>query len=223
MRFIQLQRMLFVMLVTLIALPFPLRAQQQPPTTPPEKPKTEVAIKTTASSRSSDAEAKPADSRKNINPPKAPPLSPAARLTGAHTAFIKRTGGSDIPYTVISESMQGWGHLAVVDIPEKADLILEVESPEDTNGLNFGGSGKSSTPTSEPDRASSTWVTKQTTGGDVKLTVRDAKTGSALWRAAEQAKSSIHKTNRENSLVEAAERLFVKFHDRLEPPIPLAH
>ena len=224
MRSHKLQRVLRVMLFIVMALPFSLRAQQPPAA---EKPKTEATGAPSNSGNNNDTAAKPADSTRNSTAPKPEPISAAARLTAARTVFVKRGGGSDIPYTVIGESIQGWGRLVVVNAPEKADLILEVESPEDTSGLTFGGSAKSNspggvaktiTPAGEPDRNGSTWLTKQTAGGDVKLTVHDAKSGSVLWRAAEQAKSAIRKTSRENSLVEAAERLFVKFHDRLEPP-----
>ena len=154
-------------------------------------------------------------------PQKAESLSPAARLASARSVHIKRTGGSDIPYTVIGESLQGWGHFVLVDDPEKADLILEVESPEDTSGLTFGASNKADN-SSEPDWGSASWLTKQTVSGEVKLSVRDARSGNVLWRAAEQMKSSLKRTSRENSLVEAGERLFLKFHDRIEPP-PVLH
>ncbi|HWZ44640.1 MAG TPA: hypothetical protein VNW97_14280 [Candidatus Saccharimonadales bacterium] len=227
MRSRKLQWMLRTMLFIAIALPFPLRAQQPPA----EKPKAEASSALASSgnnNNNNDAAAKSAGSAKNNTALKPEPISAAARLAAAHTVFVKRGSGSDIPYTVIGESIQGWGRLMVVNVPEKADLIMDVESPEDTSGLTFGsstppvGAAKKVTPTGEPDRASSTWLTKQTAGGDVKLTVHDAKSGSVLWRAVEQVKSSIRKTSRENSLVEAAERLFVKFHDRLEPPPVLA-
>ena len=203
-----------ILLASVIAGSFPLQAQQPPAT---EKPKSESPT-APAPGANSAPEAKPADSAKPANPPRTETMSPAARLASARSVFLKRAGGSDIPFTVIGESIQGWGHFVVVNTPEKADLILEVEAPEDTNGLTIGSSSRSTTPSGEPDRSSSTWLSKQNTGGDVKLIVHDARTGNVLWRAAEQAKSSLRKTSRENSLVEAAERLFVKFHDRIEPP-----
>lgn len=213
-----------LMLGVVIAFSSSLWAQQpeKPEAARPEaaKPETTTAPAPAVNGDSSSSDtAKPSDSAKA---PKTETLSPAARLAAARSVFVKRTGGSDIPYTVIGESIKGWGHFVLASAPEKADLILEVEAPEDTSGLTFGGSTKNTSPSGEPDRSSSTWMTRQTTSNDVKLTVREAKSGSVLWRALEQSKSSIRKTNRENSLVEAAERLFVKFHDRIEPPPPVA-
>ncbi|MBZ5523417.1 MAG: hypothetical protein LAP21_14370 [Acidobacteriia bacterium] len=222
MRSRKLKMLAQIMLAALIAVPSSLRAQQPPKT---EAPKQETSSAPTAGGNndsSSTASARPADSSKSGNAPRTEPVSPAARLAAARSVFVKRTGGSDIPYTVIGESIQGWGHFVVVNAPEKADLILEVEAPEDTSGLTFNSSAKSTNSSGEPDRSSSTWLTKQTASNDVKLTVREAKSGSVLWHAVEQTKSSIRKNSRENSLVEAAERLFVKFHDRIEPPLPLA-
>jgi hypothetical protein len=52
------------------------------------------------------------------------------------------------------------------------------------------------------------------------MTVYDAKTKRVLWIASETAKFAVKEKARENNLVEAAERLTSKFHDRLEPPPP---
>ena len=40
----------------------------------------------------------------------------------------------------------------------------------------------------------------------------------SLWMGIEHPKSALKKNDRENNLVEASERLFSKFHDRIEPP-----
>jgi hypothetical protein len=206
----------YLLLLLLASAPLTLRAQQPKSA---EAPKTEPA-KNTDTPKAADS-ARPAEAPK-AEAQKPETLSPAARLAAARSVYIKRTGGSDIPYTVISEDIQGWGHFVLVNNPEKADLVLEVESPEDTSGLTVGSSTKSITPSGEPDRSSSTWLTKQSASGDVKLSVRDSKSRNVLWRATEQAKSGLKRTSRENSLVEAAERLFVKFHDRIEPPPTLS-
>jgi hypothetical protein len=214
MRSRQLQLSMNILLAAVIAGSCALQAQQPPA---PEKPRTEATNPNPpASGAASAPETKPADSTKAA--PRAETISPSARLAGARSVFLKRTGGSDIPYAVIGDSIQGWGRFVVVNAPEKADLILEVEAPEDTSGLTIGSSTRATSASGEPDRSSSTWLSKQNPGGDVKLIVHDARTGNVLWRAVEQAKSSLKKTSRENSLVEAAERLFVKFHDRIEPP-----
>lgn len=202
----------------LIALS-PLLLAQQPQTTATPKPEasaTPAAGKSTDSSSSSAS--KPADPAKDSNSPKAVPLTPSARLAAAHTVYLKRLGGSDIPVNSISEGIKGWGRYVVVGAPEKADLLLEVESPENTSGLTLATSERTAKSTGEPDRSSSTTLSRQTVSSEVKLTVRDAKSGMVIWLAVEQAKSSMRRVNRENSLVEAGERLFVRFHDRVEPP-----
>ena len=54
------------------------------------------------------------------------------------------------------------------------------------------------------------------------MTVFDAKNKRVLWRSTEKVKSALKQKAKENNLVEAAERLVSKFHDRLEPPAPPA-
>jgi hypothetical protein len=154
--------------------------------------------------------------------PKAETISPAMRLSHARTAYIKRLSGSDIPYTVIVDGLQGWGHFVLVTDPEKADIVLEVESPEDTSGLSINSNTKASSLSGEPEPPNTSWgITKQSGSSDVKLSVRDTKSHNILWRAVEPTKTSIRKTSRENSLVEAGQHLFVKFHDRIEPPLQM--
>jgi hypothetical protein len=66
---------------------------------------------------------------------------------------------------------------------------------------------------------SSSATRQLSTGSDVRLIVRDAKTKVPLWSASERIKGSLKKVDRENNLVEAAQRLVSKFHDQLEPPV----
>ncbi len=49
------------------------------------------------------------------------------------------------------------------------------------------------------------------------MTVLDARNKRMLWTAAESVKFAMKEKAKENNLVEAAERLASKFHDRLEP------
>src|SRR5512146_897139 len=63
-----------------------------------------------------------------------PPMSPLLRLTSAKSVFIKSSGGNDIPYNVISSSMEGWGRYEIVKSPDNADLIMEVTAPSDSGG-----------------------------------------------------------------------------------------
>jgi hypothetical protein len=53
-------------------------------------------------------------------------------------------------------------------------------------------------------------------GGTMRMVVRDAKSSGTLFTASEQVKGSMKKNTRENNLVEAAQRLMAKFHDRVE-------
>jgi hypothetical protein len=191
---------------------------QQPQTTEAPKPQSSSPPAASSTDSTSARAPKPADTAKDSNAPKAASLTPTARLAAAHTVYIKRMGGSDIPVNSISEGIKGWGRYVLVGAPEKADLLLEVESPENTSGLTLATSERTAKSTGEPDRSSSTTLSRQTVSSEVKLTVRDAKSGMVLWLAVEQAKSSVRRVNRENSLVEAGERRFVRFHDRVEPP-----
>ena len=50
------------------------------------------------------------------------------------------------------------------------------------------------------------------------MTVRDARNKRVLWRGTESGKYALREKARENNLVQAAEKLASKFHDRLEPP-----
>jgi hypothetical protein len=51
----------------------------------------------------------------------------------------------------------------------------------------------------------------------VSLKISDAKSRLVLWSGTEHAKSAIKQKTQENNLVEAAQRLFEKFHDKVEP------
>jgi hypothetical protein len=151
-------------------------------------------------------------------PEKKPELiTSSARLAAAKTAFVRKAAGSDIPFDVVSSSMEGWGHFTLVSTPEKADVIIEVSSPEE-GGTSFSASGGPSRETGKMEHSSS--ATRQlSSGSDVRLIVRDAKTKVPLWSASERTKGSLKKVDRENNLVEATQRLVSKFHDQIEPPV----
>ncbi len=151
------------------------------------------------------------------NPPakKPVPLSPSARLAAAKTVFVKNAGGSEIPYNVISSALEGWPRLMLVDTPEKADLIVEISSPTEGNGVSVS----SSTRTNSMGRPeTSTTTSRDLSVSQISMVVYDAKNKVALWSAREQPKSAFRQKAREDNLVEAAQRLFTKFRDRIEPP-----
>ena len=154
-------------------------------------------------------------------PKKADPISPASRLAAAKTAFITRSGNTDIPYNVISSGLEGWGRFTLVNSPEKADIIVDVMGVSSEGGeIKVSSSTRPSRETGRMEQTSG--ATKQlSSSAEVRLTVYDAKTKVSLWLGIEHPKSALKKNDRENNLVEAAERLLSKFHDRLEPPSKL--
>lgn len=143
------------------------------------------------------------------------PISPSARLVAAKSAFVKSGGGSDIPLNVINSLLEGWGRFILVDAPEKADIIIEIASPTENNGVSVSSSTKTS---AQGRPETSTTSTRQLSVSQIKLVVFDAKNKVALWSATEQPKSAVRQKAREDNLVEAAQNLFAKFRDRIQPP-----
>ena len=129
-----------------------------------------------------------------------------------------KSGNTDIPYNVISSALEGWGHFTLVGTPEKADIIVEIEGLSSEGGeIKVSSAMKPSRETGRMEQSSG--ATRQLVGpAEVKLTVYDPKTRMSLWMGIEHPKSALKKNDRENNLVEASERLFSKFHDRIEPP-----
>ena len=141
-------------------------------------------------------------------------LSPSQRLMNAKTVYLKNGGGSSIPFDVISGGFDGWPRFIVVDSPEKADLIVEVTSPQDTKASTTTGSHISASGTPEQ-----TTTTTHEIGSDrVKMVVQDAKSHIVLWASTQQAKSAMKQRSYNDNLVEAGQKLMTQFHDRIEPP-----
>ena len=150
-------------------------------------------------------------------PKKNPPMTPTTRLAAAKTAFLKNAGGSSIPFDVIATSIEGWGRFSIVNSPDNADIIVEVLSP--TGGGSVSVSSSTNSPSRNGQPESSTTTSREIGTGTIKLTVIDGKSKSVLWMATEQPKSALRKKAQEDNLVSAAEKLFSKFHDRVEPPL----
>ena len=138
----------------------------------------------------------------------------SARLTSAKNVLVTRARGSNIPYDVIKSTLDGWGRFTIVESLDHADLLVQVS----TTGDNSFGVSSSNNLASDSDRSPRT--SKDFSASDITMTVYDAKTKRVLWIASETAKFAVKEKARENNLVEAAERLTSKFHDRLEPPPP---
>lgn len=140
---------------------------------------------------------------------KAPVESPTARINSAKTLIITRARGSNIPYDVISSALEGWGRFNIVDDREKADLVIEIATTGGDGGMSFAGS-------SGTYRQGAT--ARDASDAEITMTVYDGKNKRVLWIGTETARFAMKQTSRENNLVEAAEKLALRFHDRVEPP-----
>jgi hypothetical protein len=132
------------------------------------------------------------------------------RIAAAKTVFLKNAGGDDIPFNVISRGFESWGRYLLVDSPDKADLIIEIQSPDDSENKDSGGSKTNLTggQQNQPPKPTTDLIT---------LTVYD-KNKRPLWIAREEPKSAVRRKAEETHLVDAAQKLFTRFHDRIEPP-----
>ena len=152
-------------------------------------------------------------------PPEKKPVieTPSMRLASARNIFINRTHGSRIPFDVIRSTIEGWGRFTLVETPDKADLLIEIASTGDS-GVQVSSSSKVSAESGHEEKSTAT--KKDISSTDVRMTVSDVRNKRVLWTATESVKFAMKEKAKENNLVEAAERLASKFHDRLEPPAP---
>src|SRR5215475_6880215 len=79
----------------------------------------------------------------------------------------------------------------------------------------------------QPDYATPDGKPRQSTGArkdfssaSVTLKIIEAKMGRELWSGTEKVKSALKKKAEEDNVVAAAEKLFLRFHDAVEPPKP---
>lgn len=142
--------------------------------------------------------------------------TPTMRLAAARNVVLLRTRGGAIPADVIRTTIEGWGRFNFVETVAKADLIIEVASSGDS-GVQVSSSSSVSARTGQEEKSTST--RKDISPTDIRMTVIDARNKRVLWTAAENVKFAMKEKAKENNLVEAAERLARKFHDRLEPPV----
>jgi hypothetical protein len=140
------------------------------------------------------------------------------RLNAAKSAYVKKVEGSEIPVSVISSALEGWGRYTLVNSPEKADLLIEITSPEEQpSSVTINGS-RANPLTGYPESNSTT--TRNISNVPIRMSVLDAKTRLPLWTATEQPKKAMKQKAREDNLVEAAQALFAKFHQAVEPSTP---
>lgn len=144
-------------------------------------------------------------------------LSPGVRLTSAKNVMIVRLRGSDIPYDTIRTTIDDWGRFTLVNTRDKADLIIEIASVGGDGDVRVSG-GTDLSPTSG-NMQSTSRSSRDVSVTEVTMTVSDAQNKRVLWHGTESAKYAMRQKARENNLVEAAEKLASKFHDRIEPPM----
>ena len=153
-------------------------------------------------------------------PPEQQPANPGAaahydRMAAAKTVFLKNAGGNDIPFNVISRGFESWARYVLVDSPDKADLIIEIQSPDDDSADKdkdlaskanvYGGNQQKQQDTPKPKV------------DVITLTVFD-KNKKPMWIGREEPKFALRHKAEETRMVEAAQKLFNRFHDRVEPP-----
>jgi hypothetical protein len=149
---------------------------------------------------------------------KAPqPQTPTATLTSAKNVFFLRSHGGDIPYETIRTTLDGWNRFTLVNSADQAELIIEVSSSGGDSDVRVTGGMSPSQQTGRTETSNRS--SKDVSSTEVTMIVSDAHTKRVLWRGTESAKFAMRQKARENNLVEAAEKLASKFHDRLEPPM----
>ena len=146
-------------------------------------------------------------------------LSPQARLVAARNVYLRNAGGSDIPFNVIQSGIESWPRYTIVNSPEKADLIIEVLSPEESPSNSSSSKTKvdaqtgGHSSTTAPASSSSLYAVRT-----IKLTVSDARTRLTLFSATQTPKDAWKDRVRTESQIECAQKLLTLFHNRVEPP-----
>jgi len=144
--------------------------------------------------------------------------TPGSRLASAKNVIVTRSRGSKIPYEVVKSTLDGWGRFSIVESTDKADLVVTIATTGGEGNTRVSSSAGFSPFSGRYEQNSSS--SKDVSDAEITMTVYDARNKHVLWVSSETAKFALKQTLRENNLVEAAERLTSRFHDRLEPPPP---
>jgi hypothetical protein len=138
-------------------------------------------------------------------------------LLSARKVLVTRVHGSNIPFDVMSSALSAWPQFTLVDSQEKADIVVSVETTGESEVQISGGS--SGNPISgQTDRNNK--VGKDISSPEIRVTVFSAHNKRVLWTSTEKVKFAVKKTTRETYMVEAAEQLASRFHDRLDAASP---
>jgi hypothetical protein len=142
----------------------------------------------------------------------------SVRLAKAKNILVVRARGSIIPFDVIKSTLDGWGRFTIVEKAEQADLVVQISTSGGDSSVSMSSSQDLSSDGSRIEESSHS--SRDLSANDITMTVLDAKDKRVLWIANETVKFALKEKVRQNNLVEAAERLAIRFHDRVEPPPP---
>ena len=111
-------------------------------------------------------------------PGSAVPQSLPSAVTHAHTVFLENeTGFNELQYTAILE-LSKWGRFALMDSPEKAELVMRLDSGNHVRVVPAGDF---------PSTSGNAYADSNVPKGYTRISLIDPKTNSILW-------SDVHKT-----------------------------
>jgi hypothetical protein len=117
----------------------------------------------------------------------------------------------------MTSTLSAWPQFTLVESPEQADIVVNVETlGEGDVQVSSGMSPKVTTGQMEQTSKTS----KDISASEIRVTVFDARNKRVLWTSAEKVKFAIKKTTKESNMVEAAQQLASRFHDRIESSSP---
>ncbi|HWR14475.1 MAG TPA: hypothetical protein VN577_06585 [Terriglobales bacterium] len=132
-------------------------------------------------------------------PPKS--LSANARLSAAKSVYLKNTSKSDVPFSVLEASFEGWPKYFVVRTPEEADLVVQVDAPVETSMIQEQDGEKK-----KEEKPKDLVVTA------VKLSVLDSHNHVVLWSASDRPTG---KGTKDEKTIAATQRLIEAFRTRV--------
>ena len=179
------------------------------------------AVPSPAAAPSSQAASSPASPQASPAPASAAAKAPvaestSARLLSARKVLVTRTRGSNIPYDVMTSTLSAWPQFTLVDSPEQADIVVNVETSGE-NDVRVSGGSSPNPASGQMEQNSKT--SKDISVSEIRVTVFDARNKRVLWTSSEKVKFAIKKTTKESNMVEAAEQLASRFHDRIEASV----
>lgn len=147
-------------------------------------------------------------------------VTPTVRLQAAKTVYLKSGGGSDMPFDAISMLFNEWPRFAMVNDPAKADLIVEVTSPDDGKKKDKDSGGFTASAQGQQVAGHHADEPPTSTRNDVLMAVRDAKTQALLWSGTEKPTSVEKGMSKADKFAAAGTRLMSRFKEKIEPNIP---